>query len=408
MGFITYDRKANQKILKASEMKKIAIICYFHEEPNLCLAKALGKAGYKVDFYLVDDVLRSKGYQAGIEYKNAMRIPGLIKLDPKVAPEIVNYYKGLPVRLFLFRLISFSPKLLFINRLIIKYCVSAIKRQKYDVINIVGQNPWLIYFYNELHGENIVDTIHEVGSHQDGVQSTSFIDFIIKKRIRLIFPSESTRQRFMTIRGSDNCKTTVIPLGIYTANLLYKRNINLHLNIEAGKIIFLFYGYLKPYKGLDMLKEAFLGVKKTTDNFYLIIAGAGSDPNIDFFKSQTNCMVMNRFLTDGEMMQLNDIADVVLLPYKSASQSGIVPVSFMFGNPVIATNVGAMPEYIKNGENGIIVPKNDAIAFSYAMLKLLNDEPLLEHLRQGAKEFGHGDRFDWKNIAKETLKFYFT
>lgn len=118
-------------------------------------------------------------------------------------------------------------------------------------------------------------------------------------------------------------------------------------------------------------------------------------------------MVMNHFLTDEEMMQLNEMADVVLLPYKSASQSGIIPVSFMFGNPVIATNVGAMPEYIKDGENGIIVPANDSKYFADAMLKLLSDQTFLERLRQGAKEFGHGDKFDWKNIAKETLNFYF-
>ena len=65
------------------------------------------------------------------------------------------------------------------------------------------------------------------------------------------------------------------------------------------------------------------------------------------------------------MVYLNDISDVVLLPYKTASQSGIIPTSFIFGNPIIATKVGALVESIQDGKNGILVNAEDAISFSY-------------------------------------------
>lgn len=390
-------------------MKRIAIISFFHEESSLCLAKGLAENGVAVDFYLITDIIRDVGFQPGIEYKNASKRPGIIQLDNSNAPDIVNFYKGLPVSLFLLRLLSFSAKVLWINKLILHQSLSVIKSKKYDVINLVGQFPWIIYIDKELQGEKLVHTIHEVGSHQNGNPTTSYIEHLINTKAKIIFHSQSTLDRFKIIPNSDDCNTAVIPFGKFLTNRLYFRSVQpSHFNIKKGNITFLFYGYLKPYKGLDVLKEAFVRVNKSSGDFYLIIAGAGTDPSIAFFKSQPNCKVMNHFLTDEEMMQLNEISDVVLLPYKSASQSGIIPVSFMFGNPVIATNVGAMPEYIKNGENGIIVPANDANAFADAMLKLLSDKPFLEHLRQGAKAFGHGDKFDWNNIAKETLKFYFS
>lgn len=389
-------------------MKRIAIISFFHEESSLCLAKGLVENGVAVDYYLITDIIRDVGYQPGIEYKKASKRPGIIKLNINNAPEIVKFYGDKPISLHLLRLLSFSTKVLWLNELIIRRFCSVVKAKNYDVINLVGQFPWIIYIDKGLQGEKLVHTIHEVGSHQDGNSTTPYIEYLINTKAKIIFHSHSTLNRFKQIPNANYCDTAVIPFGEFLTNRLYFSSVQ-HPNIGLKKnnMTFLFYGYLKPYKGLDMLKETFCRVKEVSNNFALIIAGAGTDPNLDFFKSQSNCKVMNHFLTDEEMLQLNEISDVVLLPYKSASQSGIIPVSFMFGNPVIATNVGAMPEYIKNGENGIIVPKNDANAFADAMLKLLRDDFLSEHLRQGAKKFGHGDKFDWNNIAKETLTFYF-
>lgn len=112
-------------------------------------------------------------------------------------------------------------------------------------------------------------------------------------------------------------------------------------------------------------------------------------------------------MSDGEISYLNKIADVVLLPYKTASQSGIVPTSFMYGNPIIATNVGALGENIKNGINGLLVSPDDSSGFANAMRKVVEDPSLIQKLKSGALSFGHGDEYDWNNIAKKTLDFYF-
>lgn len=103
------------------------------------------------------------------------------------------------------------------------------------------------------------------------------------------------------------------------------------------------------------------------------------------------------------MMYLNDISDVVLLPYKTASQSGIIPTSFIFGNPIIATKVGALVESIQDGKNGILVNAEDAVSFADAMQSLITDQNLMSLLKHGARQYGNGDEYDWHNIAKQTM-----
>ena len=77
----------------------------------------------------------------------------------------------------------------------------------------------------------------------------------------------------------------------------------------------------------------------------------------------------------------------------------------MFGNPIIATNVGALAEVVTNNVNGYVVPPNDAEQFASAMRRIIENKSTFESLRKGALQFGHGDEFDWNNIAKETIDF---
>ena len=180
----------------------------------------------------------------------------------------------------------------------------------------------------------------------------------------------------------------------------------MNVKVNRNKITFLFYGFIKPYKGLDLLKEAHVLLRNISDQYNLIIAGAGTDVMLSYFRAEENVEIINRFLSDSEISYLNEIADVVLLPYKSASQSGIVPTSFMYGNPIIATNVGALGENIKDGVNGLLVKTNSSEAFANAMRQVI-DKKILSKLKLGALQFGHDDEYDWNNIAKRTLDFYF-
>ena len=194
-------------------------------------------------------------------------------------------------------------------------------------------------------------------------------------------------------------------MGCFYTLLLYQKDLQLETGLDLRKPTFLFYGYLRSYKGLDMFERACRKLEDIENEFNIIIAGAGHDSSLAFFRSRNNCFVLNRFLSDSEMLYLNKISHVVVLPYKTASQSGIIPTSFMFGNPIIATNVGALAEPITNGINGYVVAPDDEAQFASAMRKVIENPKILEELRHGASQFGHGDMYDWNIIARNTIDF---
>lgn len=120
--------------------------------------------------------------------------------------------------------------------------------------------------------------------------------------------------------------------------------------VSREKFSVLFFGRILKYKGLEYLVEAFKGLDEK--KFELIIAGEGV---IDFEIKNQNIKIINRFIEDGEMGVLFGNANIVVLPYVSASQSGVVKLAFAFGKPVIVTDVGAISEIVFNEVNGLVV-----------------------------------------------------
>ena len=99
-------------------MKKIAIISFFHYETSLCLAKYLSKQKVNVDYYAIVDLLRDKGCVSGFEYTKASKHLGLHLLTEHEIPEIYAYTKGLNIKYYLLRILSYSNSLKFFNFLI--------------------------------------------------------------------------------------------------------------------------------------------------------------------------------------------------------------------------------------------------------------------------------------------------
>lgn len=388
-------------------MKKVAIISFFHSESSLCLAKYVAKQNIQVDYYYVTDILKDRGFVSGFEYLKARKRLGIVRLRKKDAPEIFEYTESLPVKYSLIRIVSFSKKLLLVNKLVFYLISSKIRKKGYDAINIVGQHPWVAFIHDGLKGENIIHTLHEVGDHENkSVEETLLFKKIILDKSKVILHSHSIYNRFLNISGVDRSYCTVIPFGKFETLLLYEKEVNLNISLDLSKPTFLFYGYIKPYKGLNLLEKAVKNLIDKLNDFNLIIAGGGDDECLLFFKKLKNCVVINRFLSNEEMMYLNKISTVVVLPYKSASQSGIPCTSFLYNKPIIATKVGAFVEVIKNGVNGILTEPDDVWDFSNAMRVIINDKQLLRSLELGAHSFGYNDEYDWNKLAKDTVNFW--
>jgi len=128
------------------------------------------------------------------------------------------------------------------------------------------------------------------------------------------------------------------------------------VNNSISNLSILFFGRIHPYKGLDQLAKALKIVRKTGLQPKLIVAGAGNIHEKTKRELEDNSIIINRFIHDNEIRKIFEAADIVILPYISATQSGVIPLAYTFNKPVICSNIGALGELVKHGQTGFLVP----------------------------------------------------
>lgn len=385
-------------------MKKIAIIADGFPQSSLCLAKYIAELGVHVDYYRFTG-LTENGVSFAFDYSRASKLFLYHKkVKPEEIPELADYFDGLPFQMHLLHHSKIYKKIPFLYDFVYKKIVKMLLKEGYDAYNLVGGERMKVFHQHPLL-PNLVHSLHEVGSHSERRYSTPLIESIIKDRSPVLFFSDSTRSRFLKLEGAKFCKSAAIPFGKFETIPMYDDNMIINTGLDLKKRTFMFFGYIRPFKGLDILARAMEQLKLRSDKFNVIIAGSGDDPFLDFFKSQSNCFVLNKMISNQELNALFKMADVILMPYKSASQTGIAPTAYLFGKPIIATRVGALPDVVYHEKNGLLIEPENVEELSEAMMRLIDDSDLLKRLSEGTRSYGVDDGYDWHKIAKNTIKF---
>ncbi len=160
----------------------------------------------------------------------------------------------------------------------------------------------------------------------------------------------------------------------------------------------LFFGYIKQYKGLDILLEAMPAVLQKLPNLKLTIAGevyGDKSSYLDIIRKhnlEKKIVFHDKYISNEEVQKFFLSADVCVLPYKHATQSGIIQLSYAFGVPVIASSVGGIPEVVQEGKTGYLVPANDIEALSQAIINFY----LKGNLEESFKHISHeNEKYSW-------------
>lgn len=176
----------------------------------------------------------------------------------------------------------------------------------------------------------------------------------------------------------------------------YTRHITINENnILKGTIGF--FCRIEPYKGLDLLVDAF--EQLDSENIKLIIAGSGliEEELLKKIKSNNRIELINRYILDDEFSVLLNRVDFVVLPYKRASQSGVIPLAFAYGKPVVATNVGALDEQVPDGTGLLVSPTSNDVA--KAIDDLYSNKDIINKMGIAAKEYA-AKELSWEHSAK--------
>lgn len=171
----------------------------------------------------------------------------------------------------------------------------------------------------------------------------------------------------------------------------------LHL---SDRPLLLFFGFVRPYKGLEYLIQALPLVREQLPDAHLLVVGefwGGKEPYLAYARNAgvlEAITIIDEYVPNEEIGRYFDAADVVVLPYVSATQSAVVQLAFGFGKPVITTRVGGLHEVVQDGRNGLIVPPQDEEALASAIVRFFREQ-LSDRLTQTIVAEQHAGRFSW-------------
>ena len=378
---------------------RIALITYHFPESTIPLAKNMASDDCTVDYYYILQY-RLPQNLPGFDFSNAKLKFGINKLSQKDAPETFAYIGDSPVNIFII-LIYIPPKFnfLLLRNLFLTPVINKINSKNYDVINIVGQDKFLINFHEKLICKHIAHTLHEVNNHYLNKELKSpLLNYLFLNKVKIIVHSNEAYKKICLYKACNQALVFKIPFGLFETYCHYSP---VGLLPKAISYV-LFFGYIRPYKGLDIFLNAVELLKGDFPEIKFVVAGSGHIPELEDLKKSERFIVINRHISNSELLGLIANSRFIVCPYKSGSQTGITKLAFLYGKPLLASDVGSFNEEIIDGKNGLLVEPNSPGAISAALTKLFKDEQLYKHMLLEIKEVQNNSSGNWKNIAQKT------
>jgi len=277
-------------------------------------------------------------------------------------------------------------------------------RQHFDTIHCAWP-PNLYEFVLYFLRKKLVLTVHDPFPHTG---NDTLIVRIRRKMAfwlipRLIILNKAQRGEFLTFYHLPEHRVFNSRLSSYTYLQTIVQSANHHTD---GRYI-LFAGKISPYKGLDFLLPAMEIVHNACPDCRLVVAGGGKFHfDVGRYQSSDYINIRNRFIPDEELVTLIRNCFFMVCPYTDATQSGVIMSAFAFNKPVIATNVGGLPEMVDHERFGVIVKEKDVNELAESIIKLWKAPDKVKYYSDEIrKSYGTGE-LSWKHIATEMIGIY--
>ncbi len=251
----------------------------------------------------------------------------------------------------------------------------------------------------------IIAITDNINPHEKRPGDTSFTKYFLKTVDAFVTMSEKVLKdlRMFTNKPA-HC--VVHPLYDNFGDIISKEKARNFLKISSDEKIILFFGFIRKYKGLDILLEAMkiLQEKENNQHIKLLIAGEYYEDEkpyndlIDSLKIAPQLILKTSFIPDSEVKYYLCAADFVIQPYRNATQSGVTPLAYHFEKPMLVTNVGGLPDMVPDYKSGLVAEPNAvSIAEKIEELFSLGENFFLPHLREEKK------KYSWEILVKTII-----
>jgi starch synthase len=224
------------------------------------------------------------------------------------------------------------------------------------------------------------DPVHHVGDSESQKTPQRLVHYSYRRADQLITHADQLKNVMVDDLHLPADRITVIP------HIAQSTGSPVDGVVEDPRMV-LFFGRIWEYKGLEYLIKAEPLISERIPDVRIVIAGRGED--LDRYRAMMvhpeRFVVDNGYIADEQVARYFQESAVSVLPYIDASQSGVIPVSYSFERPVIATNVGGLPAMVDDGVTGFLVPPRDADAIAKAVVTVLEDDELRHRMGKAGK-----------------------
>ncbi|MEG1543974.1 MAG: glycosyltransferase [Tannerellaceae bacterium] len=251
----------------------------------------------------------------------------------------------------------------------------------------------------------VITLIHNAIPHEPRFFDKPMASLLFRQCHGFIVMSDTVRNDLQALCPGAKYILNPHPLYDHFGTKIEKTEACRQLGIFSDKKTLLFFGLIRDYKGLDLLIDA---IGSLDDSYQLLIAGEcygrfdKYQQQIDASPARERIFTHNRYVGDDEIPLFFSAADTLVLPYRSATQSGVVSVAYHYNLPMLSTPVGDFPQSIAHPGTGIVVPETSATAITKGVQELFRPEIYAQFSEHIAKEKA---ALSWGNLTKKLLHF---
>ena len=246
--------------------------------------------------------------------------------------------------------------------------------------------------------------------HEKRIGDNAFTKYFVKPIDAFVTMSKKVLEDLKQF-SSKPAQQIMHPLYDNFGEIISKQEARKHLGLNADEPIILFFGFIRKYKGLDILLEAMSELKTIiqnskfkTQNIKLLVAGEfyedrkQYDDLIEKLDIKDQLILRTDFIQDSEVKYYLCAADFVIQPYRNATQSGVTPLAYHFEKPMLVTNVGGLPDLVPDKKVGLIAEPNPiSIAEKINELYILGEQHFLPYLQEEKK------KYSWKILTDKIV-----
>jgi glycosyltransferase involved in cell wall biosynthesis len=281
-----------------------------------------------------------------------------------------------------------------------------IKKEKPDILLFKYWTPFMAPCFGTIarivkknRHTKIITIVDNLIPHEKHFYDAFLTKYFVKPVDAFIAMSKSVYDDIEHFNPKKTKKLSPHPLYDNYGEKLNKTEALQRLGLEDNCTYFLFFGFIRSYKGLDLLIEAFADARLREFPVKLIVAGEfyeNEKPYLDAIQQYNlsdNVILRTNFIPNEEIKNYFCAADLIVQPYKSATQSGVTQIGYHFEKPMLVTNVGGLAEIIPNGKVGYVVePVKEEI--TNALLDFLKNKP---DFSQGIQE--EKQKYTWDKLV---------